>query len=504
MNEALLIQLQRSPQLPSLPAIAIKALELARKENVNISEIAALISNDPALSSKILRTVNSPFYGLPKQVSTISHALVILGLQAVKTLALGFSLLNNFKNSTGDNFDYMLFWKRSIYSAVAGRMLTKKLALVQQEEAFLCGLMADIGMLAMHRVLGASHDALVQQAGDDQELLNELSHKEFGLDHAAVSGMLADVWQLPPVLTMPIRQHHKPETTDATLRPLVDAVFIAQIVGEVFASAQPARHIIRVRSELASRFMMTPEDIEEFLAECGEATREAAKLFEVNIGPNRSYQDILDEANQTLIQMTLTTQHQVQEIQRENISLQQRATTDPLTGLANRHRFSEFLEEQFCRAYKLQRPLSILFIDLDHFKKVNDTYGHQAGDKVLEYMGKLLKMAARNIDLAGRYGGEEFALILTEMESNAAAQLADEIRQSLSLEKIEWGGQVIPVTCSIGVAGTDRTRLYQTAAQLTNAADRAVYAAKAAGRNAVRLFKPRPPAEAGNPAPSAT
>jgi len=192
-----------------------------------------------------------------------------------------------------------------------------------------------------------------------------------------------------------------------------------------------------------------------------------------------------------LIQVSLQTQHQVQEIKKENETLQIKATTDPLTTLANRARFNEFFEEQFARAYKLQRPLAILFIDIDHFKKVNDTHGHQAGDEVLRRVGKLLKLAVRNIDLAARYGGEEFALVLTETESNAAAQMADEIRQAIMGERITFEGKVLAITGSIGVAGTDRTRVFQSALQLTNAADRAVYAAKGAGRNCVRLFRPK-------------
>ena len=159
--------------------------------------------------------------------------------------------------------------------------------------------------------------------------------------------------------------------------------------------------------------------------------------------------------------------------------------------LANRARFNEFFEEQFARAYKLQRPLAILFIDIDHFKQVNDTYGHQAGDEVLKRLGKLLKLAVRNIDLAVRYGGEEFALVLTETDSNAAAQMADEIRQAIMAEQIVFEGKQIKISGSIGVAGTDRTRIFQSPLQLTNAADRAVYAAKAAGRNCVRLFRPK-------------
>lgn len=493
MNQALLERLKASPQLPSLPAIALKALELARKDNVDISEIADLISNDPALSSKILKTVNSSFYGLPKQVSTISHALVILGLQAVKTLALGFSLLGNLRGPSPGNFDYIAFWKRSIYSAVAGRTLARKLNVLQQEEAFLAGLLADIGTLVMHRVMGSEFDMLLAQDLEDETML-QVCRQKFDLDHTDVAGMLAEHWKLPPVLAAPVRHHHNPQggqLVDPQLKPLVEVVYVAMICGEVFANSDPAKYIVRARAEMAQRFKLSPEQIEATLSQIGTSTREAARLFEVQLPDSRSYEDILSEAQQAMLELTLQSQQQVQVIRKENESLAQKATTDLLTGLANRAKFDEFFADQFTRAYKLQRPLAILFIDVDHFKKVNDTFGHQAGDEVLKRLGRLLKMAARNIDLAARYGGEEFALVLTETESSAAAQMADELRQAVAAERIAFENQTIKVTISVGVAGTDRSRVFQGATQLANAADRAVYAAKSAGRNCVRLFRPR-------------
>jgi len=326
MNQQLLDQLKASPQLPSLPAVALQALEMARQENANITEIADLISNDPALSSKILRTVNSSFYGLPKQVGTISHALVILGMQAVKTLALGFSLLTNLKGEAGDTFDHMTYWKRSIYSGVAGRLLARRLNVVQQEEVFLACLLADVGILVMHRVLGARYDDLFRCAQGDQERLLELCRKEFDLDHAVVSGMLAEHWQLPPILAHPIAQHHKPQEDDPALRPLVDIVYVAMMCGAVFAGSNPAADIARVRAEAGQRCQLKPDEFDALMTDIGNSTREVAALFEVNIGANRSYQDILDEANQTLIQMSLQSQMQVQEIRKENAHLQEAAT----------------------------------------------------------------------------------------------------------------------------------------------------------------------------------
>src|SRR5947209_10696363 len=145
MNGQLIQRIRRCPNLPSLPAIAVRVLALAQQEDADLAEIAALISKDPALSSKILRTVNSSFYGRSQNVSTISHALVILGLQSVKTLVLGFSLVTNLAKNKSKGFKHILYWKRSIYAATASRIICAKINLVQQEEAFLATLLKDIG-----------------------------------------------------------------------------------------------------------------------------------------------------------------------------------------------------------------------------------------------------------------------------------------------------------------------------------------------------------------------
>src|ERR1043165_5784069 len=140
MNEQLLQRIKQCPNLPSLPSIAMQVLDLAQKADADIAEIARIISKDPALSSKILRTVNSSFYGRSQNVSTISHALVILGLQSVKTLVLGFSLVSNLSKNKSKGFKHVTYWRRSIYAATAARSIAAKAGVVQQEEAFLAGL----------------------------------------------------------------------------------------------------------------------------------------------------------------------------------------------------------------------------------------------------------------------------------------------------------------------------------------------------------------------------
>src|SRR5450432_3297603 len=123
MNEQLVQKIRTCPNLPSLPSIAVQVLELAQSADTDIAEIARIISKDPALSSKVLRTVNSSFYSRSQNVGTISHALVILGLQSVKTLVLSFSLVTNLTKNKSKGFKHITYWKRSIYAATAARLL---------------------------------------------------------------------------------------------------------------------------------------------------------------------------------------------------------------------------------------------------------------------------------------------------------------------------------------------------------------------------------------------
>ena len=123
VNRDVLQRVLQSPRLPSLPAVALEVLALAQTPDVNIQQIAHTIQHDPALSSKILRTVNSSFYGYPQSIGTISHALVVLGLNAMKSLVLGFSLIRDLKASRGQGLDHVGYWRRSLYTATAAKTL---------------------------------------------------------------------------------------------------------------------------------------------------------------------------------------------------------------------------------------------------------------------------------------------------------------------------------------------------------------------------------------------
>ncbi len=172
-----------------------------------------------------------------------------------------------------------------------------------------------------------------------------------------------------------------------------------------------------------------------------------------------------------------------------NRRLQQLATTDDLTRLNNRRLLLERAAELFALSRRHDRPLSVVMIDLDSFKAINDTYGHDAGDQALIAAANVIREEARTTDFCGRLGGEEFGVICPETPAAGAIHLAERIRASLEKQSIQYGTQAIRVTASIGV--NERRVDHACCDAMIAEADRALYAAKNGGRNRVLVFHPQ-------------
>lgn len=166
--------------------------------------------------------------------------------------------------------------------------------------------------------------------------------------------------------------------------------------------------------------------------------------------------------------------------------LEQLATSDALTGLYNRGYFSTKLEEEFQRSKRYDQHLSLLIMDADDFKSVNDTYGHQAGDAFLKALAKVILGVARQVDIVARYGGEEFVVILPQTDGDDAMVVSERLRGSIENMVIEFEGQSISRTVSMGIASLKDTRS-ETADTLLTAADHALYKAKKSGKNRAEI-----------------
>lgn len=163
--------------------------------------------------------------------------------------------------------------------------------------------------------------------------------------------------------------------------------------------------------------------------------------------------------------------------------LYRQATLDPLTRIFNRKHFNNEMESEFARARRYGRPLSFLIMDIDFFKKVNDTHGHPAGDFVLKTVANLVRESLRAQDVFARFGGEEFALILPETTNENAYTLAEKLRAKIQKADFDYDGKRIPITISIGLATLKEA--HHGPEDLLGEADKNLYAAKNAGRNRV-------------------
>lgn len=171
---------------------------------------------------------------------------------------------------------------------------------------------------------------------------------------------------------------------------------------------------------------------------------------------------------------------------RQREEWQRLAMRDPLTGLYNRYYFEDRLDGEFERARRYQRPFSILMVDIDDFKKINDNYGHDTGDTVLRKIGEVLKTKTRRSDIQVRYGGEEFVLIIPEAGLRGAVQAGNKLCREIRKLVFSTPTSVFSVTISTGVASSS-AKPYSHWKEILRDADRALYQAKASGKDCVRI-----------------
>jgi len=166
---------------------------------------------------------------------------------------------------------------------------------------------------------------------------------------------------------------------------------------------------------------------------------------------------------------------------------QRQATMDGLTGLANHKRFYEILERELWRSRRYGGQISLIMVDIDNLKKINDAYGHRAGDKVIRQISRKIRECIRQIDTAARYGGDEFAIILPSTSLNDATIVAERMLNTVSISPITWKKEQIEVSISVGLGQYDADTSPE---DITSRSDQALYTAKRAGKNTVRIFEP--------------
>ncbi|PLX67409.1 MAG: diguanylate cyclase response regulator [Azoarcus sp.] len=647
-------QLKATGDLPSPRGVALAIIRMTQSDDVSVAELARVIKGDPAFVGRIIKAANGLVGPQRRSVVSVQEALMVLGMPAVRTMALGFSLLSSYRKGACAGFDYVRFWSSSLVMALSMQTLVQRLRVVAADEAFSVGLLARIGELAMATVYPVEYGRLLLeiQRNPDRRLL-DLEQEALAMTHRELGAAMLVDWGVPPVFSEPVRFFEQteraafaPESREATMMQcLVLSRAVAEICLAVEAdqpalmgmvlklalrlgygrdefvcacsdigrqwvewgkllqidtvtppqfselcpgdggdagaavksgegaapevsvaveaapqSPSAALRVLLVDDEASSRdqlrevldgeghrlFEVRPgQQVLEAVVElqphmmvidCGvfgaeserliralRATRVGRRMYILLLAPNDDDDRLIDafesgaddfllkpfrpkvltarfHAGQRVVRLQQELERDREEVRHfaaelaiSNRRLQEVALTDALTGFPNRRYAIDRMHQEWVTATRNRRPLSCMIIDLDGFKLINDTHGHDVGDMVLRQAADALREALRGQDVICRTGGDEFLVICPETGLTSAMICAERLRASVDALLIETGGPALELTVSIGVAMRDGAMADLDA--LIKQADRGAYMAKRQGRNRVAsVQQPEAPA----------
>lgn len=497
-DAGLIAQLEGCRSLPTPPGVAEQIISLSAQESSDVSKLAQVVSHDPALTVKILRMANSPLYARAQKIDCLEQAIMMFGWNGTLNLALSFSLVSKIENTSNNGLDYVFFWKRSLAAAVACKHLASVSGITsRQEDLFLPGLLQDIGMLALDKVM----PTLYEKAGEsqhDHKYLQDLEIKSLGVDHADVGGWLLKKWNLPErIIDLVCISHgEKKYELENICERAKNCMEVSNIIADCICNdvgENDYHHAAEVAEELLN---LDKSAFIENLEQITNEIKDTSTVFELDIGDPNLLNCIVEQAKEMLLLRSMETLktaeelHQAAEVLESKAQkLEDTAKKDPLTNIYNRGYLELSLAREFDLSLQNKKPLSVVMVDLDHFKSVNDTYGHDCGDKVLKYAVSILGTCIRASDTLYRYGGEEFVILLPKTGTKGVESLASRIIEAYNNNSFEYqNGTSIPVKASLGVVIHGENIEFKNWEELLNTADYCLYKSKSKGRNQYTLY----------------
>src|SRR5487761_2260816 len=447
MNSEIATRLSTSINLPSPPGVAAHIIELAQDPGIEMGQVAKAISLDSALTTKILRIANSPLYAQRRKSENLRQALVVLGLNATLTLALSFSLVKSLRNGKPNGLDYPRYWRRALLAATAARALADALRQPHAEEYFLVGLLQDVGMLALDIALPELYPGS-ESLQRKHEALADFERKKLQTDHAELGANAMRAWRLPERLCRAIGNSHR-----VFLRPATDpaevldhCVALSGPVADLFLVEPAERQFAEIALAVERSLGLDKTAFGQVLGTIGSIIPETESIFDADIVSRQSAESMLDHAREVLMIRSMQVLHDINTLKAaaetsstRALELEEEARRDALTGVYNRAHLDQILAREFENSKRHRWPLSVAFADLDDFKSINDRFGHQAGDRILQTTARILRHNTRETDLIARYGGEEFVVVLPATDADTAHHICERIVQAFQTTPHEVG-----------------------------------------------------------------
>lgn len=496
MNPNFEARLRAQVDFPSPSRVAGEVIALASDPDIELSKVANAMSRDPAMAAKLLRIANSAFYAQRRPSQNIRQALVIIGLNAALTLALSFSLVSTLRGCKPNGINYRQFWRRTLLAATASRAFGETVCKGKDEDIFLAGLLQDVAILAIDRSVSdfyaelpkdATHTAMVEY---ERQLLD-------GKDHAHYGAMLLKTWNLPEKLYEAVAYSHTPESiaADSEAGKFARCLALGAELAEAALSSDRAELLARIAARSAKLLGLREEQFTTVVTRVLKLIPEAEELYETSILEAEDAEIMLAQARELMTVRNLHALREVHALQdtaavllSRTEQLEDASRRDSLTETLNRNWLDRLLEREYTQAVMFSRSLSVAFVDLDHFKNINERHGHDNGNCILRGCAQAVQSSVRGSDLVGRYGGDKFLVLLPGTDTQMAKNVCERILNAVRGLNIPLADGPVKVSATLGIATYTPQHRFTSAVELIEAADHALYAAKLRGRSCIETF----------------
>lgn len=630
-------KIKATGDLPSPRGVAIAVIRQAQSADASMADMARVIKGDPAFVGRLVKAANGLVAENRRAVVSVQEALLVLGLPAVRTMALGFSLLSNYRQGACAAFDYERFWSSSMLMGLAMKLVSQRVRAMAADEAFSLGLLARIGELALATLYPAEYAGVLEEVQRHPSAhRSDLERQALAIDSRELSAAMLVDWGIPATLASAVQNFTEPDPGAAAPGSRDERLMYSLALAEAMATLYfiaPADHMQRIGTmqRLAGRLGIERADFAHLCERMNREWVEWTRLLDMEVGEVPRFEGLFadapsaavasDEATppsatdapmrillvasagagadrqlsaeleaagfqvyqvadgtqasvamidvqpQLLVldwrapgcgaelvrviretrlgraiyilalfdaddegmlaaaadagvddillrpgssgvpQMRLRVGRRMMLLQRElehereelrrfaaelsisNRRLQEAAMTDALTGFPNRRYLNERLQMEWSSALRHKRALSLITIDVDHFKSINDEHGHDIGDMALRQGAEAMRAAVRVQDVICRSGGDEFLAICPDTDLDAALICAERLREAVSRLRIDTGSITLTLTVSVGVAS--REAAMTSVDELVKRADQGAYLAKQEGRNRVATMQRR-------------
>ena len=462
-------KLMQSRELPTLPEVAQRILELLGDARAEASQVTSIFADDPDLSADVVRLVNSPMYGLAREVGSLREAVLYLGEKAVCHLALSFACARALRSrNVPDALAPM--WHCSLMNALAARRLANEVGGWEAEEALLAGLVSDCGALLLYDRV-PDYPYLLACFYEGESDLLELERSGLESDHMRISSLLLERWSFPTHLRLIVGSHHEPSNLppgsqgELCARILTAAWLCTRalsVPGFVAATSVLDQHV-------ATLLGISSTVVRAIASELPDELRETAELFDIPADAQRSYAELAEQASIDLNELARSARATaVRSADGENLEvsdfaeireqLGEHLVVDERTGLLTRPSFEILLGAFHRHARQMHMPVGLLVLEVEELKEIEERVGSDASESLMASLRSRMVKLLRKTDTIARFGDAQLAVLAPGCPPHALKNAAQRLLAAVEGAPVEAGDQLVDCRISIGLATTTPDR----------------------------------------------